>query len=580
MKHATVAGIAVACALALGAAACGSSSSKAASGNPSSGTSASAGGSSGSPATGAGSSTTSGGSGTNANLTIDVESNTLAGPITPGFNPFLGAGEDAYGLGATSMIYEPLLQFDILKPSVTYPWLATVYKWSNGGKTLSFTLRPGVKWSDGAPFTSADVVFTFDTIKANTALNLNGLSFSSVSAPSPTRVVMHFAAPAYTQFYAIAGQTLMVPKAKWASVAKLDTYTNPDPIGTGPYILKSLTSQAITLVKNPSYWQPGKPAVSTLVFPDFESNTSAASALQSGQLTWGGNFISHIQQIFANTSDHVFYAPPNNTVALFPNLRTWPTDNLAVRQAISLALNRPQVAQEGEQGDEAPATSATGLILPNDKQYLTTSANTLPFDPAKAKSVMQKAGFTLKGGIWTSSSGQKVTLNLEDPASYSDYMASDQAIAQQLTSFGIKTSVDGVSVNAWNSDLSSGHFQTTLHWGQTADTPYGQYDNWLDPSLIGGAVGNFEHMDSPAATSALHTYATAGSAAADATAIKALGAIVSTQLPIIPVMYGAAWGEYNASKVTGFPSVKNPYDPAQPSAPSDEYVALQLKPVG
>ena len=126
-------------------------------------------------------------------------------------------------------------------------------------------------------------------------------------------------------------------------------------------MLKSLTSQAITLTKNPDYWQPGKPAIGTLVFPDFESNTSATSALQSGQLTWGGNFISHIKQIFANTPDHVFYSPPNNTVALSPNLKTWPTDNLAVRQAISLA-HQPsrRWPQEGEQGDEAPATSATG----------------------------------------------------------------------------------------------------------------------------------------------------------------------------------------------------------------------------
>jgi peptide/nickel transport system substrate-binding protein len=579
MKQTTLAGIAVACALALGAGACGSSSSKATPAGSSAASSGSTTGSSGSPTTATAPPTSGGGSGSGANITIDVESNTLGGPITPGFNPFLGSGEDSYGLGATSMIYEPLLQFDILKPGVTYPWLATAATWSNGGRTLTFTLRKGVKWSDGTPFTSADVAFTFATIKANTALNLNGISFTSVSAPSSSKVVLKFAAPAYTQFYAVAGQTLIVPKAKWASVSKLDTYTNPDPVGTGPYTLKSLTSQAITLVKNPHYWQPGKPAVSTLVFPDFESNTSAASALQSGQLTWGGNFISHIQQIFANTSDHVFFAPPNNTVALSPNLKSWPTDNLAVRQAISLALNRSQVAQEGEQGDEPPATSSTGLILPNDKQYLTTATNTLPFDTAKAKSVMEHAGFTLKGGVWTSSSGQKVTINLEDPASYSDYMASDQAIAQQLTSFGIKTSVDGVSVNAWNADLSSGRFQMTLHWGQTADTPYGQYDNWLDPSLIGGAVGNFERFDSPAATAALKAYATAGSAAADDTAIKTLGNIVSTQLPIIPVMYGAAWGEYNASKVTGFPTASNPYDPAQPSSPSNEYVVLQLKPV-
>jgi peptide/nickel transport system substrate-binding protein len=566
MKHSSVAAVAVAGALALTAGACGSSG-KSSSTPTTAGAGATAGSTSGTASSSSG-----------ANLTVDVESNTLAGPITPGFNPFLGSAQDAYGLGATSMIYEPLLQFNILQPGVTHPWLASAFAWTNGGRTLTFTLRSGVKWSDGTPFTSADVLFTFDTIKANTALNLNGISFTSVTAPTPTKVVMDFSAPAYTQFYAVAGQTLIVPKARWASVTNLSTYTNTDPVGTGPYLLQSLTSQAITLVKNPHYWQPGKPSIGKLVFPDFESNTSAASALQSGQLTWGGNFMSHIQQIFANTPSHVFYSPPNNTVALFPNLQTWPTSSLPVRQAISLAINRPQVAAQGEEGDEAPATSATGLILPNDKQYVTTSANTLPFDVSKAASILKQAGFTLKNHVWTSANGQAVKINLEDPASYSDYMSSDQAIAQELTSFGIKTSVDGVSVNAWNSDLSSGKFQMTLHWGQTAATPYGQYDNWLDPSLIGSATGNFEHFNDPTATAALHAYASAGTPAQDATEIAALGNIVATQLPIIPVMYGAAWGEYNASKVTGFPTPANPYDPAQPSAPSNEYVALQLRP--
>jgi peptide/nickel transport system substrate-binding protein len=573
MKQTTVAGIAVACALALSASACGSGKNSSAPTTAGSTTSSKS-------TTSTGSVSSKTGSTSGANLTLDVESNTLAGPITPGFNPFLASSQDAYGLGATSMIYEPLLQFNILKPNATYPWLATTSTWSNGGRTLTFALRSGVKWSDGTPFTSADVLYTFNTIKATTALNLNGISFTSLSAPSPTEVVMNFAAPAYTQFYAIAGQTLIVPQAKWASVSDIATYANSDPVGTGPYLLKSLTSQAITLVRNPGYWQAGKPSIGTLVFPDFESNTSAASALQSGQLTWGGNFISHIQQIFANTPDHVFYSPPNNTVALSPNLTTWPTNNLAVRQAISLAINRPQVASEGEQGDEAPATSATGLILPNDQQYVPSSANTLPFNPASAKSVMSDAGFTLKNGVWTSATGRAVTISLEDPASYSDYMASDQAIAQQLTSFGIKTSVDGVSVNAWNSDLSSGKFQMTLHWGQTAATPYGQFDNWLDPSLIGTATGNFERFNDPAVTAALKAYASAGSSAETASDITALGNVVATQLPIIPVMYGAAWGEYNSAKVTGFPSAANPYDPAQPSAPSNEYVVVQLTPAG
>lgn len=76
----------------------------------------------------------------------------------------------------------------------------------------------------------------------------------------------------------------------------------------------------------------------------------------------------------------------------------------------------------------------------------------------------------------------------------------------------------------------------------------------------------------------LKSYANAGNAAADADAIKKLGNVIATDLPIIPIMYGAAWGEYNSSKITGFPSKTDPYDPAQPSTPYNEYVALQLHP--
>ncbi len=561
MKRRTGTAIALIGVLALIAAACGGSSHKGAA-----------------PTTAPGSANNTNAS-SNANVTIDMEANTLSGPIAGGFNPFL-PNEDAYSLGAVDLIYEPLLQFNILKPGTTYPWLAQSASWSDGGKTLTFQLHNGVKWSNGTPFTSADVVYTFNLMKANTAINSFGVTFASVSAPSPTKVVMTFAQPAYSQFYAIAGQTLIIPQSMWSSVSNPGTFADTTPVGTGPYLLKSLTPESITLVKNPNYWQQGKPAISTVVFPDYQSNTTATSALESGELTWGGNFISHIQQIFANTSNHVFFSPPNNTVALWPNLRQFPTNNLAVREAISLAINRPQIAQEGEEGDEAPATSNTGLILPNDKQYLSSTANTLPYDLSKAAQVMQQAGFTLKSGVWTSSSGQQVTISLEDPASYSDYMASDQAIAQELTSFGIKTSVDGVAVNAWNSDLASGHFGMTLHWGQTAATPYGKYENWLDPTLIGGSAGNFEGFNNPAATAALTAYAGAGDNAGIQSAINSLGQIVATQLPIIPVTYGAAWGEYNQSKVTGFPSASDSYDPAQPSVPSDEYVLLRLRPVG
>src|SRR5437016_8684341 len=128
--------------------------------------------------------------------------------ITQALNPFVPT-QAAYGMGATGRIYEPLIQFNLVPPPKYDPWLATSYAWSNGGKTLTFAIRQGVKWNDGQTFTPADVVFTFNMLKANAAVNLNGVKYDSVTA-SGNNVVLNFATPQFTNLQYIAG-TAMVP---------------------------------------------------------------------------------------------------------------------------------------------------------------------------------------------------------------------------------------------------------------------------------------------------------------------------------------------------------------------------------
>ncbi len=82
------------------------------------------------------------------------------------FNPFLG-GQQFLSFGN---IYEPLMFVNSLQSGKTTPWLASGYSWSNGNDTLTFTIRSGVKWSSGQPFSPADVVFTFDLLKKYPAL--------------------------------------------------------------------------------------------------------------------------------------------------------------------------------------------------------------------------------------------------------------------------------------------------------------------------------------------------------------------------------------------------------------------------
>jgi peptide/nickel transport system substrate-binding protein len=118
------------------------------------------------------------GSSSSGTLTIAFGNNT---PFTDDFNPFSPTTQ----LPATGLIYEPLWFFDMADSSQTHPWLATSYAWSNGGKTLTFDLRQGVKWSDGTPFTSADVAYTFNLIKSNAALNESALPITSAVAEGP-----------------------------------------------------------------------------------------------------------------------------------------------------------------------------------------------------------------------------------------------------------------------------------------------------------------------------------------------------------------------------------------------------------
>jgi peptide/nickel transport system substrate-binding protein len=100
---------------------------------------------------------------------VTLEGNTGV-TFTNNFNPF-DSSSFADQLSVRSLVNEPLFEFDVLKANVSYPWLATKYSFANGGKTLTFDLRKGVTWSNGKPFTSADVAYTFDLLNRVPAAN-------------------------------------------------------------------------------------------------------------------------------------------------------------------------------------------------------------------------------------------------------------------------------------------------------------------------------------------------------------------------------------------------------------------------
>lgn len=531
--------------------------------------------------------TTGKGASSGSSAVLTVEGNP-PGPVTKTFNPF-DPTSALVSLDIPSLIYEPLLQFDLVKPGTIYDWLAKSYAWSNGGKTLTFQLRQGVKWSNGTPFTSADVAFTYNLIKNNPSINSGGLTISSVSAPSTYTVVLNFPTAQYTNLYAIASETYIVPKAQWSSVSNPATYPDANPVGTGPWTLKTFASTGVTLTANPNYWG-GAPAVKTIYVPAYDSNTSANLNLENGTLDWAGNFVSDLKAVYTakSPSTNKSWFPGINTVTLQPNLTQFPTNQLAVRQAVSAAISRQTISTDGEQGLEPPATNASGLVLPTQKVYLAAGGSSYTIstaaNPSKAESILTAAGWTKGSNGYFQKGGKTLSITLIDPSSYTDYATDDSIIATELKAAGIKATFQGLSVGAWTTDVATGNFQMTLRYSNQGPTPYQMFQGWLDDSTTAPvgktASGDFERFYSSAAEADLKAFAATNSLSAQVAAIGGLEKLVATQLPVIPVVYGAAFDEYNTTHFTNWPSPSNPYDIGQPTSPAMEVVALHLKPVG
>jgi peptide/nickel transport system substrate-binding protein len=509
--------------------------------------------------------------------------------ITQAFNPFV-VTDAPYGMGATGLIYEPLIQFDLASPPTYYPWLATSYAWSNGGKAITFTIRQGVKWNNGTPFTAADVAFTFNLIKANTAINLGGLTISSVTTSGNT-VTVTFPTSQYTNLEEIAG-TGIVPKAIWSTAGNPATFADANPVGTGPYMLSSFTPQGFTLKKNPYYWQPADVQVPSVYFPVYTSNTGATNALFAGQIDWTGNFIPGLQKNFVDTNpaEHGFWEAPGGTNSLEPNLNKWPTNQLPVRQAISAAIDRTLIATEGEDGLEDPVLNATGLTLPTFGAWsgpVASMTNSASGSAAAAAAILTKAGYTKGSNGFFAKGGQTVSLTIVDPAAYTDYAADDAIVAQELKAAGIDAVFQGLAVTTWDADVADGDFQLTMHWSNGGLTPYNMYDGWLDSALATGssATGDYERLNDPALNADLATLAGASTTAAQTTALVPLETYVADNLPIIPVTTASEWFEYNSQNYTGWPTQSNPYETGQPSGTNngpgsgtDEVVILHLRP--
>jgi len=389
-----------------------------------------------------------------------------SGPVHGG-NLVIARTADSQSMNATTVfdnesiwifeqIYQPLYTVTNNGKGVK-PWLATGYKVSADQKTYTFTLRPGVKFSNGKPMTSADVKFSIDQNRKTGSKGWGFLdtAIKSVDAPTPSTVVIHLKypwAPLLADLSLFANG--VVPNNYGG---KTETQFYQHPIGTGPFKFDYWhKGSALKLVRNPYYWQKGKPYLNSVTWTDVPSDNTRELQLKGGQAqidefpAW-----STVSSLKATSGVimHLFNSTRTDYL-LFNELRK-PFQDVHVRRAISLAINRGALVHAVLFGNGQPANS----FMPPQVPYYQKATAGLQYNLAQAKAEMAK-----------SSVPHGFTTTLLIPSGTSDAVTIATIMQSELKPLGIKVNIKQLDPNTAFLDAQKQKYDMTLNYW-TMDIP-------------------------------------------------------------------------------------------------------------
>lgn len=373
------------------------------------------------------------------------------------------------------------------------PWLATKWKITNGGKTYTFWLRHDVKFHDGTPFDANAVVYNIHYIFNPKTQSKNSAALGDYkSARALSKYVFQYKIKSpYTPLLRnFGGWSLGIQSP--ASIKKWGKAVGNHPTGTGPFMFKSyVRPTTITLVRNPNYhWGPraigmtGPAKLDKIVFDVITQPSVRADELRSGQAQYVDTMPVIDYKVMK--SDPRFTPLPipvagAGVYTLINNAR-WPTNDVAVRRAINMAIDKVGVIKVADAGQYAPTW---GPLQKGTYGYDPALNNYYPYNPAKAAKVLEADGWKKVRGFWTKH-GKQLTLRWTLIAQAGDFDDMGTAQIGYLTKFGIKVNSVAIAGTAWEASNTNGTFNMTgpLQFSDTdADLLYlmlgpGQYFNW------------------------------------------------------------------------------------------------------
>lgn len=401
-------------------------------------------------------------------------------------NPFLAFFNGA--LDVFGLVYPSLNSLDPSgKPG---PYLAT--EWKSAGNTWTFTIRDGLKWSDGQPITAEDAAWTLNLIKddavAGTANGSLVSNFAKVEAPSPTTLVITTKAPQASVPYVSIPTTgiPIVPKHVWEPLAKnlKDAKNDTFPlVGYGPWKLTDYKQEQYATFEATKDFVLGAPVYDRLVLQSFKSADAAVAALRSGQIDYKpGVNPTQFKALQADQNVKAVQTVGNGWMGLEinHNARTRTGKKIgtghpaladpAVRRAIALATDKQTLVTKVIDG---VGQVGAGYLPPAWPQWSWKPAQVTPFDPAQANKVLDEAGYA-KGadGVRTDpKSGKPLAFRFGIHSDDSADAAISGYVVGWLKDIGIKLTIQSLSMSALNSDLAKGDWDLLMDAWTTGPDP-------------------------------------------------------------------------------------------------------------
>jgi peptide/nickel transport system substrate-binding protein len=457
--------------------------------------------------------------------------------------------------------YDSLMQIDT--EGLPQPWLASSVETSEDGLVYSIELVEGVTWHDGEPLTADDVVFTVEYFTNNPAASRFARDLNSVEGAEATgdlSVEITLTAPNPSFPLRALADVPIIPEHIWADVTTPEEHQFDDVsnVGTGPYrITEYSANQSYTLEANADYFR-GAPAVDELVLVVFADDAGALAAMNSGEVDviFGQVAPEQIELLDAQDGVDILQGPEYTNQLLNFDAQLPPFDDVAVRQAMSLAIDRQDLVDTVFLG--AATTGNVGWTHPDSPAFNPDIETT--YDVAAANTLLDDAGYEDSDGDGIREyDGEPMSFELITPSGDSLRLRSAELVATMLAEIGIQANVAAVEQATWEAqiwpefDVANGRDYQLGMWGWSAPTQAdpGQIAALMHSDPVIGSL-NVTGYSSPEADGLIDELRVEGDPDARQELLNELQVLFAEELPFITLLYPDGAYAYNSTVYGGW----------------------------